>query len=136
MLKLIKWLLLIPVLLLLGYIAADKASMSARAHQLVGIDVLSYGAICTPDWQAINPLGCRYRYRLEQNKFAELQQQELSPKLGWNQISDATNLPYPHLATTLSKNSLVFINQELPNRTRWVVYYPEQGLLWLGFHVY
>lgn len=136
MLKLIKWLLFIPVLLLTGYIVADKANMSARAHQLVGVDVLPYGAICTPDWHALNPLGCRYRYQIGPENFAKLAEQELTPARGWKQVSDTNNLAYPHLQTDLSEDSLIFINKELPNRTRWVTYLPTKGLLLLGFHVH
>lgn len=133
MLRVFKWILLVPVLLMLGFIAAEKADMTRTAFKLVGINPTAAGAVCNPDWEAINPLGCRFRYNLATSEFATLQAQQLTPGQGWKKVASPTECFFPTLHEIRQSDSVIYLNNEIANRVRWVVYNPQEELLYLGF---
>ncbi len=129
----VKWLLLASLLFLLGIVAADKADMSRRAAQLVGVDATAAGAVCNPDWVALNPIGCRFRFNLAASEFDALRKQQLTPGNGWQPYRD-TEIQYPALNSILTPEAQIYANHELPTRVRWVVFLPAQELLYLGYY--
>ena len=134
--RLLKWILLIPAILLLGYIAAEKLHMSQQAHVLTGIDPQTAGATCSPDWEALNPLGCRYRFLLPAEAFTHLCQQQLTSGNGWEKLAADAEASFPALSELRIDGAAVYLNTQLPNRVRWVVYHPETEFLYLGYYMH
>ena len=77
MLRIFKYLLLVPTVVLLGFIVAEKLDLAGTAHHIMGVDAAAVGAVPNPDWESINPIGCRYRFNLGPGEFARLQQEQL-----------------------------------------------------------
>lgn len=133
MLRIIKWVLLALVVVLLGGIVADKTNIAQRTQDLVGVNAATAGAIPNPDWETINPFGCRYRFNLSAEEFADMQTQQLTQGNGWEKATAGGELYYPSLNDILTNNTVIFLNNELPNRVRWVVFNPDAELLYLGY---
>lgn len=133
MLRIIKWILLVPVLLLLGYIAADAHNMAAAAHKLTGVDATACGATPNHDWESVNPFGCRYRFNLAPGEFNTLCQQQLISSAGWTSHA-SVDVSYPSLNEVATDGTIVYTNHDLPTRVRWVVYNPSTQLLYLGYY--
>lgn len=135
MLRVLKWFLLIPALLMLGYIAAETQNMAATAHKLTGIDVAACGATPNHDWESISPFGCRYRFNLGPGEFQTLCQQQLTAACGWENHAPA-DVSYPSLNQVAAAGTIIYTNHDLPTRVRWVVYNPATQLLYLGYYLH
>ena len=133
MLRIIKWVLLALVVLMLGFIAADRLNPSQQALYLTGVDTTTAGAVPHPDWETLNPFGCRYRFNLTREEFTNLRAQQLIGNNGWEKANTRGELYYPSLNEILTDDAEVYLNLELPNRVRWVVFCPEAELLYLGY---
>ncbi len=133
MLRIIKWILFIPALLLLGYAIADLLNMSVAAQRLTGINAVACGARPNPDWECVNPFGCRYRFNLAPGEFDTLCSQQLTTAYGWTPHKPA-DVYYPSLNDVAIEGTVVYTNQDLPTRVRWVVYNPGTQLLYLGYY--
>lgn len=134
MLRVLKWLLLIPVIILIGYIATEKADMARLAHKLTGLNVAEVGAVCAPDFEAVNPIGNRYRFILPASDFEKLRATQLTVADGWQAIPADEAPGYPALRSALSDGAILYVNRVLPHRVRWVIYDPGTGLLYPGFY--
>lgn len=132
MLRLLKCVLLVPVLLLLGFAAADKVNSAATAHQIVGVDAAAYGAVPNHDWESLNPFGCRYRFNLGPGEFDRLRRQ-LTPLNGW-ELCKPVSVSYPSLNDIATEDCYIYTNHDLPTLARWVVYNPKSQLLYLGYY--
>lgn len=133
MLRALKWILLIPVILLLGYICTERADVHNLAMRLTGVNAAAVGATCSPDWETINPFGNRFRFTLSPEAFHVMQRHQLTKENAWIDVSNDEELSYPVLESLANEDSFIYINQDLPTRTRWVVYTPSQQLLHLGY---
>lgn len=133
MLRIIKWVLLALVVLMLGFIAADRLNPAQQALYLTGVDTTTAGAVPRPDWEMLNPFGCRFRFNLTGGEFTNLRAQQLSSGNGWEKASTRGELYYPSLNEILTDDAEIYLNLELPNRVRWVVFCPEAELLYLGY---
>ena len=134
--RLLKWILLVPVILLLGFIAAEKLNMSQQAATLTGIDPQTAGATCSPDWEALNPFGCRYRFHLPAEAYSTLCRQQLTTGNGWEKVAPNAEVSFPALTELRTEGAEVYLNTLLPNRARWVVYHPDTEFLYLGYFMH
>lgn len=133
MLRLIKWVLLVLTLALLGFVAADKANIKAQVRHLMALDTEAVGAIPNPDWETINPFGCRYRFNLAPSEFENLRTQQLTQTVGWGLLAPEEAVEHAALAEVRTEDAVVYVNRILPHRLRWVVYQPQTQLLYLGY---
>ncbi len=134
MLRIFKYLLLIPAVVLLGFIVAEKLDLAGTAHHIMGMDAAAVGAVPNPDWESINPIGCRYRFNLGPGEFARLQQEQLPQESGWMKKNPDDKLYFPGISEIRTPDAEVYVNTDLPYRVRWVVYNPKAELLYLGFY--
>lgn len=135
MLRVLKWILLIPALLVLGYAAADMLNMATSAARLTGVDAAACGARPNPDWESVNPFGCRYRFNLAPSEFEQLQREQLTAAHGW-EAHAPQDVHYPALTEVAGDESRIYTNHDLPTRVRWVVYNPQAELLYLGYYMH
>ncbi len=56
MLRFFKYFLLVPVVVLLGFIVAEKLDLAGTAHHIMGVDAAAAGAVPNPDWHPSTPL--------------------------------------------------------------------------------
>lgn len=133
MFRIIKWVLLALSVVMLGYIAADRAHCTQQALYLTGVNAEAAGAVANPDWETLNPFGCRYRFNLTTEEFAHLQARQLHRGNGWEEVSPHGELHFPSLNDILTDDARVYLNNELPTRLRWVVFCPGAELLYLGY---
>ncbi len=133
--SIIMWAFLASLLFLLGMVVAEKSDMARQANRLVGIDAPAVGAVCNPDWEALNPFGCRYRFNLAEPEFAELRCTQLTPGKGWEPCKGSCTM-YPGMNKILTDDARIFTNHDHPTRVRWVVYLPTRELLYLGYYMH
>mgnify|MGYP003287223575 CR=1 FL=1 len=136
MLRTLKWLLLVPALLMIAFIVAEKADLNAQAARLTGVDAAACGAVSNPDFESLNPLGCRFRFNMGPSEFAALCEQQLTPASGWEKMSSAAEASSASLTELHTDSALVYINNLLPTRVRWVVYHPLTEHLYLGYYMH
>ena len=134
MLRFFKYILLVPAIVLLGFIAAEKCDQAGTAHRIMGVDAAAVGAVPNPDWESINPIGCRYRFNLGPGEFARLQQEQLPQESGWTKKNPTDSLFYPGISEVITPDAEIYVNTDLPHRVRWIVYNPTTELLYLGFY--
>lgn len=129
----LKWLLLVPALLMIAFIVAEKADLNTQAARLTGVDAAACGAVSNPDFESLNPVGCRFRFNMGPGEFAALCEQQLATASGWNKPEKPEELYFPSFQELITPQAVIYVNTDLPTRTRWVVYAPASQYLWVGY---
>ena len=129
----LKWLLLVPALLMIAFIVAEKTDLNTQAARLTGVDAAACGAVSSPDFESLNPVGCRFRFNMGPGEFAALCEQQLTSASGWNKPEKPEELYFPSFQELVTPEAFIYVNTDLPTRTRWVVYHPPAQYLWIGY---